>query len=62
MKGGVKGGGGKQHSTGLCFYTIDISTHQLLVIALAQKLRTLLYVTNYFSQPGTLFDYAGWPF
>lgn len=50
------------HSSGLCFYAIDISTHQLLVIALAHKLHTLVYVTNYFTQPGTLFDYTGWPF
>ena len=49
-------------STGLCIYAIDISTHQLLVIALAHKLHTSLYVTNYFTQPGTLFDYTGWPF
>lgn len=41
--------GGPTHSTGLWIYAIDISTHQLLVIALAHKLQTLLYVTNYFS-------------
>lgn len=41
--------------TGLWIYAIGISIHQMLVIALAHMLQTLLYVTNYFTQPGGLY-------
>lgn len=48
QRGVTGGGGGRQHAalTGPCIYAIDISTHQLVVIALAHKLHT------YFTQTG----------
>lgn len=42
-------GGRGQAANGLWIYAIDLSTHQLLVIALARTLQTWLYCANNFT-------------
>lgn len=48
-----RSGGRGQAANGLWIYAIDISTHQLLVIALAHMLQTWLYCANNFTHAWT---------